>query len=160
MVQRKSIEYTITEFRPTLFRLAPKEFALTKGEKTRLLFRYVTGGYILICINGGAKKKIVGYAWLKRNYLNKYPFMEKKDFIINPYYISPEYRNNGYGKALIGEVIKSVNYKIFAIVETDNVPSISVLKNNGFREKGFLKKEKWGSFNIIDEPTAFILFER
>ena len=141
MVQRKSIEYTITKFRPTLFRLAPKEIVLTKREKTRLLFRYVTGGYILICINGGAKKKIVGYAWLKRNYFNKYPFMEKKDFIINPYYISPEYRNNGFGKALISEVCKSVDSKIFAVVKMDNVPSIRVLKNSGFKENGYIKKQ-------------------
>ena len=161
MVSDQLLEYEVKNYKPSIFKLAPDSIRMKRNEKIRLMFRYLMGGYQVFCLVETITNKTIGYAWLKKKYLWKYPFMKKNDYIINPYYIMYEYRNRGYGKLLLKSVCTALNkHKLFAVVKTDNFPSISVLKSCGFTEIGYIKFNKIGKGKVVTETTSSILFER
>lgn len=132
-------------FRPCLFSLIPREFADSFDllDRMRLGLR-VWRGYYLFC--AVKEHKLVGYAFLKRNYLHKYAFMERGDLLINPYFVFEEMRGQGVSTEMLRAVLEDgvVPFKrIWAVVKSDNGPSLAVLKKLGFRNVGFSNKGLW-----------------
>ena len=105
--------------------------------------------------------EIVSYCFFKKNYMHKYHFMHKKDYLINPYYVTPKYRGNGYGGRLLAAAvadIKDNSSRIWAVVESDNIPSIKTLENLGFQHMGYAKKKYGWEYILTDFPTHLYVF--
>jgi len=141
-------------FRPCIFALIPKEFADTFGllDRIRLSVR-VWRGYYLYCVV--REHKLVGYTFLKRNYLHKYAFMRRGDLLINPYYVSENMRGQGISTDMLRTILQDhalPRNRIWALVKSDNGPSLTVLKKLGFRNVGWSDKRLW-SHHLIQNIT-------
>ena len=82
----------------------------------RLLFRAVRGYWLCYAMYHDT---LIAYAFLKKNYLLKYRFMHRKDVLISPYYVSPEYRGHRLGGELLNVALSSDRFvwrKAFALV--------------------------------------------
>ncbi len=139
-------------FKPTIRSLLPKEFYKKFNflDKIKLSFRFLWGGYLLyyLAIDG----KIIGYCFLKHNWFGKYKFLNKNDWLINPYYVYEEYRGNGYAQQIIEYMLKSQsgkNGKIFAVVKDDNIISKFILSKLGFIRVGYATEGFYHSLTNI-----------
>lgn len=87
-------------------------------------------------------------------------FIHRKDVLISPYYVSPEYRGHRLGGKLLNVALSSDRFvwrKAFALVKKNNAPSIRTLQKIGFSLVGYAKKSAW-SYHISLEPTELLVF--
>lgn len=146
-------------FEPTLFCLVPQQikhsFSIT--ERIRLLLRVLRGYLVYYQMSGNT---MASYCFIKKNYLCKYAFLEKRDVLINPYYVSADFRGCGLGGQLIRVAIddKQTDWdRVFAVVKEDNFPSIRTLDKLGFERIGFSRKKGW-SHKLTANKTHLLLF--
>ncbi len=146
------------KYKPKLFHLIPNIFyeILSTKEKIKLIFRYICGFYLLYYLTD--EKKVIGYCFLKHNWLGKYTFLNKGDWIINPYYVYKDYRGRGYAQKMIEYMLKDQSTNktndIYAIVKVDNIVSILVLEKNGFKKIGYVTE---GFFHSITQNTTSLI---
>ena len=89
-------------------------------------------------------KKLCAYCFLKRNYLARYAFMAQNDYIINPYFTAPEMRGKGLAKRILKVAVNQVPYSdVWAVVKSENIPSIRALEATGFVHVGYSHQRKW-----------------
>lgn len=124
-------------------------------KKMQLLYRSIRGYVLYYAID--SDEKWIGYCFLKKNYLNRYTFMKQGDYIISGYYTFPQYRNQGIANKIIARALKEPANSIWAIVRDNNLPSLSVLKNNGFAEVGFSKEERMKFFLGKEKSKDIVL---
>lgn len=146
-------------FTPSLFQLVPKRirncFSVT--ERAKLLLRVLRGYYVYYQTQND---RLVSYCFLKRNYLGKYPFLSKNDVLINPYFVSKDYRGRGLGGKLIDTAIKDTQTaweRVYALVMQDNLPSIRTLEKLQFERIGYSDKRGW-SHRITERKTHLPVF--
>ena len=75
--------------------------------------------------------------------------------IINPYFTSEKYRGRGYAKLLLGYMLSdsSVYWEnMYAVVESNNLPSIRALESVGMSFLGICEKKHW-SFFLFEGQT-------
>ncbi len=146
-------------FTPSVFRLVPPRirciFSVT--DRAKLLLRLLRGYTVYYQTDG---EKPVSYCFLKRNYLHKYAFLKKTDVLINPYYVSPEYRGQGLGGKLIKAAIadrQEAWERVYAVVKEENLSSIRTLEKLRFAKIGFSEKHGW-SHKLTDKQTKLPVF--
>lgn len=132
-------------FTPSLCCLLPKRIrnCFTLSDRAKLLLRAVRGYFLYYATDSD---RLVGYCFLKRNYIAKYSFLGKNDVLINPYYVSEEYRGRGIGGSLISASIcdtKALWDNVYAVVKSDNFPSVRTLEKLGFHRAGYSDKRGW-----------------
>ena len=139
--------------------LLPKE--LTKrfaiSEKLRLALRSLrTYNIYYIADDGNA----IGYCFIKKNYFNKYSFMDKNDVIINPYLVDSAYRGHHLGAQLIqyamDDLINQYS-KMWAVIEKDNIASIKTVESLGFSLIGYAKSKHF-SWKLCNEQTNLVVY--
>lgn len=155
--RRRSYETAV--FTSDLFHLLPRQFQsdFTFLDRLKLLLRVWRGYRLYMVIDG---EKLCAYTFLKRNYLHKYAFMQRGDFLINPYYVHPDYRGFGLAQAMIAHMVgdlKDSPGRIWAVVKEDNIPSLTVLKKCAFEHIGFSEKHAW-SHCLTNDKTHLYLF--
>ncbi len=150
----------VIKYQSRLFKADPSEFSEGGGTLSiniRRFFRAIRGYTIYgLKLNG----EIIATAYIKRNYLHKYAFLGKKDSIINPYQTKSAYRNRGYAKQLLKEVIKDNGEweHLYAVVRCDNLPSIKCLESIGMKNVGYAKKQLW-SYYLSKDKTQLLVFK-
>ena len=152
---------TIFLFESSVFGILPKkikkDFSLV--ERIKLHLRALRG-YCFYFLE--IEDKMVAYCFLKRNYLKKYSFMDKNDLIVNPYYVSEEYRGNHFGEIILRASLDNLpaNTKnVWAIVLDDNIPSIKTLERIGFNIEGYSYVFHF-SHHISDNQTDKYVFKK
>ncbi len=151
--------FAMYAFTPTFFCLLPPRIKrhFSMPDRVKLVLRAIRG-YIVYYQTDG--EKMVSYCFLKRNYLCKYAFLKNNDVLINPYYVSPEYRGRGLGGKLIKAAIADRNEAwetVYAVVKEDNLPSIRTLEKLDFAKIGFSNKSGW-SHKLTDKQTKLSVF--
>lgn len=151
--------FALYAFHPSLFCLVPPriERCFSMVDYAKLVLR-VLRGYTVYYLTDG--ERIAGYCFLKRNYLRKYSFLKDNDMLINPYYVSPEYRGQGLGGKLIEAAIADQNERwetVWAVVKEENLPSIRTLERLNFSRIGFSEKRRW-SHKLTDKGTKLLVF--
>lgn len=146
-------------FTPSVFCLVPPRIKSNFSilDRAKLMLRVLRGYTVYYQTDG---EKMVSYCFLKRNYLCKYAFLKKKDVLINPYYVSPEYRGRGLGGKLIEAAIadrEEAWETVYAVVKEDNLPSIRTLEKLNFVKLGFSDKSGW-SHKLTDRQTKLPVF--
>ena len=146
-------------FTPSVFRLVPPRIrhSFSVIDRAKLLLRVLNGYYVYYETDAD---KMMGYCFLKRNYLRKYAFLQKQDVLINPYFVSPEYRGNGLGGKLIKAAISDseTSWKtVYAVVKEENMPSIRTLEKLGFQKVGCSDKKGW-SHRLTEQKTHLPVF--
>ena len=139
--------------------LLPKE--LTKrfsiSEKIRLALRSLRTYNVYYIIDDG---KAIGYCFIKKNYLNKYSFMDRKDVIINPYLVDEAYRGQHLGEKMIQYAMDDMcsQYStMWAVIEKDNIASIKTVEKLGFSFKGYAKS-KCFAWKLCNEQTNLVVY--
>ena len=153
----KSFEMSV--FTPNLFQLIPKKFReeFSFSDRLKLIVRVLRGYRLYMVTNG---ENLCAYTFLKRNYLHKYAFMRRGDFLINPYYVHPDNRSCGIARKMIEHVMNDLpdhHGRVWAVVKNDNLPSLSVLSKCGFELVGYSEKRLW-SHCLTTEKTHLHLF--
>ena len=146
-------------FTPSVFCLVPPSIKrhFSMCDRAKLMLRVLRGYTVYYQTDG---EKLVSYCFLKRNYLCKYAFLKDKDVLINPYYVSPEYRGRGLGGKLIEAAIADKNEgweTVYAVVKEDNLPSIRTLEKLNFVRIGFSDKSGL-SHKLTDKQTKLSVF--
>lgn len=129
------------------------------SERARLMLRSFFG---YIFYSADQHGRMIAYCFLKRNYLRKYRFMQTRDVIINPYFVSPEFRGKGYGEIILQMSTKDRQaewHAAWAVVKADNLPSIAALRRTGFLQVGYSMKNGW-SHHLTKTPTPLIVFRK
>lgn len=140
---------TVTVFRPSLFRVIPKNsgnLGTERGVKIRFLYRMLVGYRIyLMRIDG----EFLAYAMFQKGRIARYPFVEKNMLLMGPYYVAEAHRGNGYAKQLIENALDSLHgFKaLYAWIAANNEPSRRALSKIGFAHIGWLNTD-----GIIKKP--------
>lgn len=151
-------DYKLKIFDSSLFNILPSSMhnSFSKKEKAMLYLRAVRG-YRVIYFED-IRQSVIAWCFLKKDYLNKYPFMRKEDALINPYFTNVEYRGRGIAQTIIRQATEMREYKsIYALVKSDNLPSIAVLKKCGFKKIGWSGKKLW-SHTVSQNEGSVIIF--
>jgi L-amino acid N-acyltransferase YncA len=120
--------------------------------------RAIRGYYLFSLEKNG---KMIAYCFLKKNYLSKYPFMEKNDLIVNPYFVCEECRGRKLGEKIVKAALNNMptdTENVWAIVLNDNIPSIKTLQRIGFELEGYSHVVN-SSHHIQQEPTDKLVFK-
>ena len=149
----------IYRFTPSVFRLVPEQLKkhFSNKDKRLLLFRFIKGYWIYYLAVGD---EICAYNCIKKNYLNRYRFMKKRDVATTPNFTFPDKRGKGYATLLFKSIMNdhAVNWKHWwALIFDWNSSSIAAAQNAGFRKIGYAKQ---GQFFIscIQEQTDLIVY--
>ncbi len=121
------------------------KFALLFGlknvlkETVRLILRQFLNmklNKILIC---KVNDEIVGYgAVIKAS--EKFSFAENSDFILGPYWVNPNFRNQGIGAKIVEKLTHDSKSNVFAYICKTNKPSIIAMQNAGYTVIGYMEK--------------------
>lgn len=146
-------------FTPSVFCLVPPRIKshFPIYDRAKLLLRVLRGYTVYYQTDG---EKMVSYCFLKRNYLGKYAFLKKQDVLINPYYVSPEYRGHGLGGKLLKAAFADREEpweRVYAVVKEENLPSIRTLEKLGFHQIGFSDKSGW-LHRLTEKKTKLCVF--
>lgn len=158
-------DLSLYEFMPSLFQqLAVPLENISLVRKTRLFLEYLRGGYKVYYLVKG--DLILGYCVvtpggrrLKRT--------TKRDVVIGPYYICPEYRGKGYSKILVELSLKHCSYiydNAYDWIHESNIPSIKCMESCGFNHVenldvvGRLRKLVYnsnGAYRVYMRPNTY-----
>lgn len=86
--------------------------------------------------------------------------MRDRDVIINPYYVSPDYRGHGLGAELLKFALSNncENWgNVFAIVMGNNIASIKTLNKLGFSLIGYAEKNRF-SYRLSETTTDRLVY--
>ena len=151
--------FAMYAFTPTLFCLLPPRIKchFSMPDRVKLVLRAICGYTVYYQTDG---EKMVSYCFLKRNYFCKYAFLKNNDVLINPYYVTPDYRGRGLGGKLIKAAIADRDEAwetVYAVVKEDNLPSIRTFEKLNFVKIGFSDKSGW-SHKLTDKQTKLSVF--
>lgn len=158
------------KFKPRLFKLIPDSVANNKSESfgiyfASLLTRFIFSKYFFYYVL--CERELAGYLIINTNYLNKYFFLKKDDFLVKPLYIKSKYRGNKLSEKLIQTMISDLSNErktnIYAIVNTNNVASLKSFLRNGFTKNACISykkaiviytcEDKNGSYELLKYKT-------
>jgi hypothetical protein len=142
-----SVPVSVTEFRPTLFRL--KQHA---GSSLIFLFWYVfTRGRYRIFYGMDAGGETVHYSVVLPKFF-KFPFMRGDDLEIGPCWTHESYRGRNIYPAVITRILKRFKKEeraFFMLTHRKNVASQKGIEKAGFRSWGRGRKSGWlGIYNV------------
>lgn len=151
----------IRAFSASLTHLLPKRFGdrFSVLDRIKLMLRAFRGYYFY---SAERDRELIAYCFLKRNYLRKYAFLQRNDVLINPYYVTPEFRGNGYGGKLLKTAYEDCGTDwtaIWAVVKADNLPSVATLQKMGFQQEGYSAKSGW-THRLVQSPTNLLVFRK
>lgn len=131
---RALLEYTPTFWHP----LAEKE-PMHPVRRVRFMLEYLGKDAYRVyyyAVNG----KTVGYCVAAPGG-RRLKCSAKRDVVIGPYYIAPEFRTMGYGKAMLAEVLQHCTYpyeNAYLWIAKENIPSARTATACGFAPCGEL----------------------
>ena len=150
------------EFKPSIFSfLAFPMDKLTMIRRFRFLYEYLSGGYKVYYLK--IENQFVGYCLVTPGG-RRLKCSTKKDIVIGPYFILPEFRGKGYAKILIRMTFTYCTYhfnNIFCWIHTTNIPSIKTVVACGMNPNG-LRLNVEGRFRrlVLDEKGDFIIYKK
>lgn len=132
---------TVTVFRPSLFRVIPKNsgnLETERGVKLRFLYRMLVGYRIYLMRKDS---RFLAYAMFQRGKIARYPFVEKNMLLMGPYFVNEADRGNGYAGQLLDLALTDLKgySTAFAWIVSDNASSRKALQKAGFQTVGWLK---------------------
>ena len=129
--------YSLYEYRPTICKPLAMEFErLRTVRRFRLWYELLKGGYKVYYL--AYTDTLVGYCVVTPGG-RRLPVSTKKDIVLGPYFISPEYRRKGYAEILVRMTLQYCSYEYkFAYnwIHDDNYASIKTSQACGFVQEG------------------------
>lgn len=158
-----SNDEVVVEFTPTIFRLLPEDCCGLEKEPhihLRFFYRFMVGYKMYILKKNGTA---VAYAMVQWGKIRRYPYVGRRDLMLGPIFVNPEYR----GMGLVGKVIRGALSTMKAtgrydavyawIVESNHssqkaVSKVGFYKHAWLDASGFIKKP-------VDHPTNYGLWK-
>ena len=152
---------SVKKYKSRLFKRIPPWIRehMSIRERLALYFRQIRGYVIYYILD--EQNKLASYCMLKHNYLNKYTFIKSRDVLINPYCTLPQYRNNNYASTIISCLLQDKEEKwqrLYALVKTDNSPSMHVLEKQGFVQIGYSRRKHFRHV-LSNKASDVVIYE-
>lgn len=87
----------------------------------------------------------IGYTFLSHGGNPRYPFASRKDLVIGPYFILPEYRGHNYAAQMLDKCLSEIGvlHNAWVFIDLTNLASIKTAEAVGFEYAGDVKYSKY-----------------
>lgn len=152
---------TVSVFSPSLLHLLPKNsgnLETERGVKLRFFYRMLIGCRIYVMRKDDA---FISYAMFQKGKIARYPFVGKNMLLMGPYFVSENYRGQGYAGRLLSIAFQNLRdcRTVYAWIAANNAPSRACLKKAGFCQDGWLNADRFKK-EKTQQPTNHELWKK